>query len=174
MTQEEAIRLAESEWWKTCTPTEIVERQLYEDRCIMPFGDFCITVNVVFGRSVYTHEFAKPELLRAEFEGLREKPTLGEIVNQLPNGSLIALAEEPSMPRLDDLICGRPLWHPKLRFEARVKAMKQVHAELEAEHAYLLETEPADEFHACTLLGAMNLVEGLLDLSVDEKRREEE
>lgn len=165
MTREEA----ESEWWKGCTPTEVVERQLYEPRLTMDFDDFQAAVTEVLGRPVFTHEFANPKRLQVEFEGLRERQDDRALVKRAQSFFAEKCSAEPSMPRLDDLICGRPLWHPKLRFEARVKAMKKVHAELEAEHAYLLETEPGDEFHACTLLGAMNLVEGLLDLATDSK-----
>ena len=73
MTKEEAIAKAESGWWKTATPREIVAFQLYEDRLCMPFADYQQAVETVLGRGVWTHEFAAPQYLRAEFEsGQRE------------------------------------------------------------------------------------------------------
>ena len=41
--------------------------------------------------------------------------------------------------------------------------MKKVVDKIKEEHDYMLEHEPQDQFHACVLLGALNLVEGLLD-----------
>lgn len=73
MTQAEAIAKAETGWWKTATPREIVAFQLYEDRLCMPFGDFQAACEAVLGRGVWTHEFAALQYLRAEFEsGQRE------------------------------------------------------------------------------------------------------
>ena len=41
---------------------------------------------------------------------------------------------------------------------AMQEAFKKYHKKLTAEHEWLLEHEPADEFHACTILGVRNLM----------------
>lgn len=75
MTKTEAIKIAESGWWKGKTVKEIVDFQLYENRLCMPFGDFHEAVEKVLGRPVWTHEFADPTGLRAEYEGKRPPET---------------------------------------------------------------------------------------------------
>lgn len=84
MTRENAVALANSEWWKDTPNDAIVSFQLFEDRLCMPFGDFQAAVEKALGRGVWTHEFAKLENLRAEFLGERPKPTMQEIIEQIP------------------------------------------------------------------------------------------
>lgn len=67
-----------------------------------------------------------------------------------------------SFDMLDKLLCGKKLWDYKANPQVQKKALRRVHKQLEREHAYMLEHEPLDEFHACVLLGALNLVAGLL------------
>ena len=71
MEKEDAIKLAESGWWKDLPADVIVAFQLYERRLCMDFGDFHKAVEESLGRPVWTHEFADVEGLRAEFEGKR-------------------------------------------------------------------------------------------------------
>ena len=85
MTKEEAIEKVATGWWKDATPREIVEFQLFEDRLCMPFAEFHQMVGKVLGRSVWTHEFARPDDLRAEFR--MERPPRNQ-------DDVIALAEE--------------------------------------------------------------------------------
>lgn len=68
MTREEAVKMADSQWYETQTAEEIVAFQLYEDRLCMPFDLFHKAVETVLARPVYTHEFAEVERLRKEFE----------------------------------------------------------------------------------------------------------
>jgi hypothetical protein len=83
LTKEEAIAKAQSGWWKGKTPQEIVSFQLYEDRLCMPFGEYHAAIEKALGRPVWTHEFADPEHLRAEFEGRASKRTPEEVVQAL-------------------------------------------------------------------------------------------
>lgn len=62
------IAKAETGWWKTATPREIVAFQLYEPLLCMPFNDYQAAVEAALGRPVWTHEFAQPQYLRVEFE----------------------------------------------------------------------------------------------------------
>ena len=58
--------------------------QLYQDKLCVPFSVFHEAIEKVLGRPVWTHEFAQIEKIRLEFEGIRAKPTLQEIMNQIP------------------------------------------------------------------------------------------
>ena len=42
--------------------------------------------------------------------------------------------------------------------------MREVHAAIKEEHEWMLEHEAQDRFHICVLLGALNLINGLLDI----------
>lgn len=70
MTKEESLQKVATGWWIGKSAEDIVRFQLYEDRLCMPFGDFHEAVEKVLGRSVFTHAFAMPELLRKEFESV--------------------------------------------------------------------------------------------------------
>jgi len=83
LTREEAIEVAESGVWKKWTDDEIVRFQLYQDYLCMDFSRFHEAVEHVLGRGVWSHEFAKPKLLQAEYEGNRTPPTVEEIFTML-------------------------------------------------------------------------------------------
>jgi len=73
-----------------------------------------------------------------------------------------AWTPDREMPMLDALLAGQKLWNSGAPALVQKNEMKKVAAALREEHEYMLEHEPQDQFHACTLLGALNLVEGLL------------
>lgn len=50
----------------------------------MNFGDFQKAMQDALGRSVWTHEFAEPQLLYDELMGDREPPTFGDILELIP------------------------------------------------------------------------------------------
>ena len=95
MTKEQAIELAKSEWWKDRTPEEIVAFQLFEPLLCMDFGDYHEAVEKALGRPVWTHEFAYPDHLRAEFKKEREPMTFEQIVALLPKDKAVVVAFEP-------------------------------------------------------------------------------
>ena len=84
ITKEKAVALAESGWWKNATDKQIVDFQLFEERLCMDFGRFQEAVEKVLGRPVFTHEFARPDLLRSELAGDRPRPGLEGILNLIP------------------------------------------------------------------------------------------
>ena len=94
LTKEQAVRLAESGWWKARDPKEAARIQLWTDRLIMPFDEFQRCVELLLGRLVWTHEFADAERLRKEARlgawGARA-PTFEEIVGQFPSDKPVAL-----------------------------------------------------------------------------------
>ena len=71
MTEEEAIQLASTKWWKSKTNEEIVEFQIREPRLCCPFEVLHKAVETWLGRPVWTHEFADTQALIDEKEGKR-------------------------------------------------------------------------------------------------------
>ncbi len=57
--------------------------QLSQERLCLPFELFQKAVEQALGRPVWTHEFAYPDLLWGELQGLRKAPDLGEILSRL-------------------------------------------------------------------------------------------
>jgi hypothetical protein len=84
LTKEQAIAFADSEIWKSWTAEQIVRMQLFQRRLCVPFNVFHESVGEVFGRDVYTHEFANSEALMLEYLGFRPAPTLDEIIEMIP------------------------------------------------------------------------------------------
>jgi len=84
LTQEEAVQFAKEGRWESLSPAERGLFQLRQDRLCMEFSVFHEGITALLGRPVYTHEFAKPQLLWEEYQGLREKPTMDEILGKLP------------------------------------------------------------------------------------------
>jgi len=71
MTEEEAINLYNSKWWENKTDEEVALFQLNEPLLCMPFHVFHNAVEKWLGRPVWSHEFARPDLLLAEKSGKR-------------------------------------------------------------------------------------------------------
>lgn len=85
LTTEQAVALAESEWWKDLPADAIVGFQLFEERLCMDFGDFHAAVETALGRPVFTHEFGRNmDGLRREYLGDRPAPTFEEILALIP------------------------------------------------------------------------------------------
>lgn len=84
MTRQEAKDLAVTKFWDGKSSREIVTFQLFEDKLCMPWGVFHKATEECLGRPVYTHEFASPNLLRDEFNGITEKPSLSDIMDLFP------------------------------------------------------------------------------------------
>ena len=74
LTKEEAIELAESGWWKDMDKSEVARLQLNQKKLCMDFGAFHEAVEVLLGRSVWTHEFAEPDKLKAEANNEKAAP----------------------------------------------------------------------------------------------------
>ena len=99
MTRESAIALAKTGWWKSLPPEDAALFQLHEDKLCMDFAAFHGGVEKLLGRSVYTHEFGRPGLLRAELKGERAAPTLDEILAMIPAEKRIVLEVADDSPR---------------------------------------------------------------------------
>jgi hypothetical protein len=84
LTRDEAIELAESHFWEDIPIRDAARLQLYQDKLCMPFDVFHEGTEKLLGRPVWSHEFAFPDLLRAEMEGKQAAPTLDEIINLIP------------------------------------------------------------------------------------------
>jgi len=82
MEREEAIKMAESGWWKGKSAQEIAEFQLAEDRLCMPFDEFHKAVEEWLERPVWTHEFADTGELLAEGHGENHKRTMTDVIQK--------------------------------------------------------------------------------------------
>lgn len=87
LTKPEAMKLIEQKWWLTCTPEQIVEMHIYQDcdRLLCPLDVLYASFRNVFGRPVFTHEFADPESLRREYEGLDPECSFEDVLQKLYN-----------------------------------------------------------------------------------------
>lgn len=97
ITEEQAIALAKSEFWKTMTHQQIAEFQLFTPRLCMPFGVFHEAIEKALGRPVFAYEFGlDPEGLKAELRGERAAPSFAEIIAMIPadKTALVALVNE--------------------------------------------------------------------------------
>lgn len=92
MTKEQAIKLAESEFWKEMTHEQIAKFQICEKLLCMPFGVFQEAVSKHLGRDVYTHEFGlNYEGLKSEIFGESAAPSMDEIMSLIPEDKRLIL-----------------------------------------------------------------------------------
>ena len=85
MTKEQAIALANSNFWENMTHREIAEFQMTEPKLCMPFSVFHEALEKTLGRPVYTHELGlNIEGIRGELFNGKESPTIDEIINLIP------------------------------------------------------------------------------------------
>lgn len=89
LTREQAIALAESNFWKVMSYRERAVFQMNEDLLCMPFDIFHEAVEKTLGRPVYTHEFAFADNLRKELNGEQGAPTMEEIISLIPEDKRI-------------------------------------------------------------------------------------
>jgi len=66
------------------------------------------------------------------------------------------------MPMLAAILAGEKLWNSGAPALVQKNEMEKVAAMIREEHDYMLEHEPQDQFHACVLLGALNVIEAAL------------
>lgn len=91
LTKKQALVVFHGGEWKDWTDEDIVRFQLYQERTCMPFNVFHRAVINVFGRQVFTHEFANSERLIDEYEGKCPAPTFEEIINMIPDETKIII-----------------------------------------------------------------------------------
>lgn len=84
LTQQQAIDMANSKIWQTWTDDQIVRFQLFQKKLCMDFDRFHEAIENVLKRSVFTHEFASPDLIKEEYLGSRPVPTFAEILEMIP------------------------------------------------------------------------------------------
>ena len=94
ITKEKAIELYESNFWENLSDYEIAKFQLFTDKLCMPFEVFHKSISTVLNRPVYTHEFGlNYDGLVKEFLGEKEKPSLEEIINLIPENKRIIICQ---------------------------------------------------------------------------------
>jgi hypothetical protein len=72
-------------------------------------------------------------------------------------------ADQKGDSMLDRLLSGEKLWYTAAPGGVQEKMMRKVREQIRIEHDWMCEHEPQDQFHTCVLLGALNLIDGLLD-----------
>ncbi|WP_298673126.1 hypothetical protein [uncultured Sphingomonas sp.] len=83
LTRDEAVRFATDERWRALSIEDRGLFQLRQDCLCMPFGHFVEGMNALLGRPVFTHEFADPDALWAEYQGAVPSPAIGAVIENL-------------------------------------------------------------------------------------------
>ena len=86
MEKEEALKIANSGVWKNWTDEERFLFQINEERLCMDFSAFHEATEKALKRPVWTHEFARPLALLAEYKGMTPKATLEDVLAKIPKG----------------------------------------------------------------------------------------
>lgn len=92
MTKEQAIALAESNFWEGMSHREIAEFQMMEEKLCMPFTVFHEAIEKTLGRPVFTHEFGlNYQGIKDELFNGKQPPTMEEIINMIPEEKRIVV-----------------------------------------------------------------------------------
>lgn len=92
LTKEQAIAFAENKLYEGMTYRQIAEFQIEQRLLCVPFDVFHEAIEKTLGRSVYTHEFAYPDHIKAEIYGEKNAPTLEEIIELIPKEKRILIS----------------------------------------------------------------------------------
>ncbi len=85
LTVDQCKLVAAAHWWEKSgwKVEELACFQLYQEKMCLPFSFFHEGMEKLLGRPVWTHEFARPDLLKAEVEGIKEMPDFTEVMKLL-------------------------------------------------------------------------------------------
>lgn len=72
LSEKEAVQMYDSGWWQDATDEEILDRQLFERRTIMPFGIFFNTLERYLDEPMSQAAFECPELLQQMYLAKKE------------------------------------------------------------------------------------------------------
>lgn len=84
LTRDEAIAFVSHDALKTMTPKERGLFQLRQELLCMSFSQFHEGAQALLGRPVWSHEFADPDSLWREYQGIEDKPDFAGIIAKLP------------------------------------------------------------------------------------------
>jgi hypothetical protein len=96
ITREQAIEIHESGQWREWSHEQRAYFQLRNERLAMPFDVFHEAVQKTLGRPVLTHEFAQPDLLISELEGIVPAPTWEQIIEPIKDKMILVAIEDES------------------------------------------------------------------------------
>lgn len=103
LTKEEAMDIFVSSAWNSWSYEYIAWFQLHQDRLCVPWVLFKQAIEDQLGRGVWTHEFAQPENLIAELEGVIPAPSMEQILQQardLTGGNVVIVNPGDIKPEL--------------------------------------------------------------------------
>lgn len=99
LTKEEAKALFDSGDFARLSDEEIFNLAFFQRLLCVPFAELHRVTEKVFGRSVWTHEFAFRDGLLLELRQQKEKPTMEQIVGLLPKEKVLVMDPADGIPR---------------------------------------------------------------------------
>ena len=94
LNQKEAEHIYKNRLWEDWDSKTRFLFQVQQERLCMDFSAYHDAAHEALDRPVYNFEFAKPELLYDEYYKLRGKPSLKEIIEQLPQDKIVVLNKD--------------------------------------------------------------------------------
>ena len=73
LSEKEAVQMYDSGWWQDATDEEVLDRQLFERRTIMPFGIFFNTLERYLDEPMSQAAFDCPDLLQQMYLAKKER-----------------------------------------------------------------------------------------------------
>lgn len=90
LTQEQAIALHDSGFWKELSMRDRAMFQMFAPRLCMPFSVFHEAIEKTLDRPVFTHEFGlNYDGIKKELLGEAPSPTFDEIIGLIPADKLL-------------------------------------------------------------------------------------
>lgn len=91
LTTEQAIAFAKSHVYNDWSYEQLVRFQLFQRNICMDFSIFHKAMENVLKRPIYTHEFAYWDNLKKEYLGVKNAPTIEEIIKLIPKEKLLII-----------------------------------------------------------------------------------
>lgn len=92
LNKKQAVAFAESGAWEKLSKEERALFQFGQRLLCMPFSAFHEATEALLGRPVWTHEFADPDALLAEYRGDVPRRSFADILALLPAHKTIVVA----------------------------------------------------------------------------------
>jgi hypothetical protein len=82
-------KYGKNHWWASKDPKELFWGQINEPILIIDFGKFHEAAEKALGRPVWSHEFARPDVLIQEYQGKIPKANFADVMDKIPEGKKI-------------------------------------------------------------------------------------
>jgi len=91
LTEDQAVKLAESKIWESWTAEECAKFQIEQDLLCMDFSYFHKSIEEFLQREVFIHEFSDRERLRKEMFKETPPATFEDIISMIPSEKRIII-----------------------------------------------------------------------------------